>query len=104
MGVAEVSGTAEVGQSTERDAEHRVGRGLLSRFIGAVFLILLGGLLVLDQALASANREQAVLDTHSTALLTESFVRTHDLILQRLADLAVDRSDMRDSLRDRDER
>jgi signal transduction histidine kinase len=103
MGVAEVSGTAEVGQSTERDAEQRVGRGLLSRFIGAVFLILLGGLLVLDQALASANREQAVLDTQSSALLTESFLRTHDLILQRLADLAVDRSDMRDSLRGRDE-
>jgi signal transduction histidine kinase len=103
MGVGEVSGTAEVGQSTERDAEHRVGRGLLSRFIGAVFLILLGGLLVLDQALASANREQAVLDTQSTALLTESFVRTHDMMLQRLVDLAVDRSDARDSLRRRDE-
>jgi hypothetical protein len=43
IGVAEVSGTAEAGQSTERDAEHRVGRGLLSRFIGAVFHVLLGG-------------------------------------------------------------
>src|SRR6187549_3688250 len=98
MGVADVSGTAEAGQSTERDAEHRVGRGLLSRFIGAVFLILLGGLLVLDQALASANREQATLDAQATALLAESFVRTHDMMLQRLADLARDRSDTRDSL------
>jgi len=103
MGVAEVSGTAEAGQSTERDGEHRVGRGLLSRFIGAVFLILLGGLLVLDQALARANREQAALDTQSTALLAESFVRTHDMMLQRLGDLAVTRSDRQDSLRSRDE-
>jgi signal transduction histidine kinase len=103
MGVAEVSGTAEVGQSTERDAEHRVGRGLLSRFIGAVFLILLGGLLVLDQALANASREQAALDTQSTALLAESFVRTHDMMLQRLADLALERLIAQDSLQGRDE-
>ena len=101
--MAEVSGTAEAGQSTERDGEHRVGRGLLSRFIGAVFLILLGGLLVLDQALARANREQAALDTQSTALLAESFVRMHDMMLQRLADLAVARSDAQDSLQSRDE-
>jgi signal transduction histidine kinase len=103
MGVAEVSGTAEAGQSTDRDAEHRVGRGLLSRFIGAVFLILLGGLLVLDQALARANGDQATLDTEATALLTESFVRTHDLMLQRLADLAAARSHAHDSLAARDE-
>src|SRR6187551_2277254 len=98
MGVAEVSGTAEAGQSTERDAEPRVGRGLLSRFIGAVFLILLGGLLVLDQALARANREQAALDTRTTALLAESFIRLHDVMLQQLADRAVDRADVQDSV------
>src|SRR5215211_1585331 len=103
MGVADVSGTAEAGQSTDRDAEHRVGRGLLSRFIGAVFLILLGGLLVLDLALARANNDQAALDTQATALLTESFVRTHDIMLQRLADLAAGRSDLHDSLAARDE-
>src|SRR5215203_2238392 len=98
MGVAEVSGTAEAGQSTERDAEHRVGRGLLSRFIGAVFLVLLGGLLVLDQALTGATRGQAALDTQSTALLAESFIRAHDVLLERLADVAGDRSDASDSL------
>jgi signal transduction histidine kinase len=103
MGVAEVSGTAEAGQSSERDAEHRVGRGLLSRFIGAVFLILLGGLLVLDQALARANREQAAVDTQATVLLAESFVRTHDVMLQRLTDFAVDRTNARDSLATRGE-
>jgi hypothetical protein len=103
MGVAEVSGTAEAGQSTERDAEHRVGRGLLSRFIGAVFLILLGGLLVLDQALARANREQAALDTQATALLAESFIRLHDVMLQQLAERVVDRADAQDSLAVRDE-
>jgi len=102
MGVADVSGTAVTGQSTERDAEHRVGGGLLSRFIGAVFLVLLGGLLVLDQALTAANREQAVLDTQSTGLLAESFIRAHDVLLQRLADLVVERSDTRDSVRVRE--
>ena len=99
MGVADVSGTAESGQSTERDAEHRVGRGLLSRFIGAVFLVLLGGLLVLDQALTAANREQAALDTQSTVLLAESFIRAHDVLLQRLVDLGVGRPDLPDTLR-----
>ena len=98
MGVAEVSGTAEAGQSTERDAEHRVGRGLLSRFIGAVFLVLLGGLLVLDQALTAANSEQATLDTQSTVLLAESFIRSHDVLLQRLADLVVENPGVGDSI------
>ena len=98
MGVAEVSGTAETGQSTDRDAEHRVGRGLLSRFIGAVFLVLLGGLLVLDQALTAANSEQAALDTQSTVLLAESFIRSHDVLLQRLADLVVENPGAKDSL------
>jgi signal transduction histidine kinase len=98
MGVAEVSGTAETGQSTDRDAEHRVGRGLLSRFIGAVFLVLLGGLLVLDQALTAANGEQAALDTKSTVLLAESFIRSHDVLLQRLADLVSEKPRAEDSL------
>ena len=91
--MADVSGTAEAGQSTERDAEHRVGRGLLSRFIGAVFLVLLGGLLLLDRTLARANLDQAALDAQSAALLTETFVRTHEVLLDRLVDLAGDRPD-----------
>src|SRR5436190_2940811 len=103
MGVADVSGTAEAGQSGERDAEHRVGRGLLSRFIGAVFLVLLGGLLLLDQALMRANEEQAALDAKSTALLAESFVRAHDMLLERLIGLPFDRPEGRDSLWIREE-
>ena len=99
MGVADVSGTAEAGQSTERDAEYRVGRGLLSRFIGAVFLVLLGGLLVLDQALTGASREQSAVDSQGTALLVESFIRAHDVLLQRLADVAAERFDAQDSVR-----
>jgi signal transduction histidine kinase len=75
---------------------------LLSRFIGAVFLVLLGGLLVLDQALTTANREQAALDTQSTALLAESFIRSHDVLLQRLVDLAVERPGAGDSIRIRE--
>jgi len=98
MDVADVSGTAEAGQSTERDAEHRVGRGLLSRFIGAVFLVLLGGLLLLDRTLTRANSDQAALDAQSAALLTETFVRTHEVLLERLVDLAVDRPAAQDTL------
>ena len=97
--MAEVSGTAESGQSIERDAEHRVGGGLLSRFIGAVFLVLLGGLLMLDQALMGANRAQASADARAAALLTESFVREHDVLLDRLLGLVGPRYDARDSVR-----
>ena len=99
MGVAEVSGTAETGQSIERDAEHRVGGGLLARFIGAVFLMLLGGLLLLDLSLTEANREQANADARTAALLAESFVREHDVQLDRLLDVAGVRYEERDSTR-----
>jgi signal transduction histidine kinase len=97
IGVAEVSGTGETGQSTDRDAEQRVGLGLLSRFIGAVFLVLLGGLLLLDQALLRANRNQAGLDAQSAVLLAESFVSSHNVLLDRIAELAAARVDARDS-------
>jgi signal transduction histidine kinase len=98
MGVADVSGTAEAGQSTERDAEHRVGRGLLARFIGAVFLMLLGGLLLLDRALTRANNDQATSDAQTAAVLTESFIRAHGVLLERLVDLALDPLEARDTL------
>ena len=97
--MAEVSGTGEAGQSTERDAEHRAGLGLLSRFIGAVFLVLLGGLLLLDRALVRANRNQAALDAQSAALLAESFVDAHDVLLDRLLELADGRRGPIDSAR-----
>src|SRR5215207_7773690 len=87
----------ETGQSIERDAEHRVGGGLLSRFIGAVFLVLLGGLLVLDQSLTRASEEQADADTRTAALLTEAFVRAHDVLLERLLDAVGTRYDAQDS-------
>jgi signal transduction histidine kinase len=89
MGVAEVSGTGEGGQSTDRDAEQRVGLGLLSRFIGAVFLVLLGGLLLLDRALVRANQSQATLDVQSGVLLAESFVNAHDVLLDRVVGVAL---------------
>ena len=95
--MADVSGTGEVGQSTDRDAEQRVGLGLLSRFIGAVFLVLLGGLLLLDRAVSSANEKQSELDVKAGALLTESFVITHDALLDRVAAVVVARREPRDS-------
>ncbi|HEV7994367.1 MAG TPA: HAMP domain-containing sensor histidine kinase [Gemmatimonadaceae bacterium] len=76
-----------MGQSTDANAEQRVGLGLLSRFIGAVFLVLLGGLLLLDRALVRANKNLAALDAQSGALLTEAFVSHHDALLDRIAAL-----------------
>jgi len=72
---------------------------LLSRFIGAVFLVLLGGLLLLDRALVRANRNQAALDAQSAALLAESFVDAHDVLLDRLLELADGRRGPIDSAR-----
>ena len=90
--MADVSGAGDGGQSIEQDASARVGFGLLSRFIGAVFLVLLGGLLLLDRALLRANRNQAQLDAQSAALLTESFMESHAMLLDRVAELVGARS------------
>jgi signal transduction histidine kinase len=95
--VADVSGVGEAGQSIDRDAEQRVGLGLLSRFIGAVFLVLLGGLLLLDHAVSLANENQSELDVKAGALLTESFVITHDAFLDRVTAVVVARQAPRDS-------
>jgi signal transduction histidine kinase len=84
--VADVSGAGDGGQSIGREASTRVGLGLLSRFIGAVFLVLLGGLLLLDRALQRANSNQAALDSQSAALLTEAFVANHAMLLERVAE------------------
>jgi signal transduction histidine kinase len=97
MGVADVSGVGDGGQSIGREAGARVGLGLLSRFIGAVFLVLLGGLLLLDRALQRANYNQAALDSQSAALLTESFVANHAMLLDRVAELAGAQAAARDS-------
>jgi signal transduction histidine kinase len=86
--VADVSSPAELGQSTDRDAEQRVGLGLLLRFIGAVFLVLLGGLLLLDRALARANQHQASLDARSAAVIAESFIGAQQTLLDQVVTLA----------------
>jgi signal transduction histidine kinase len=84
--VADVSGAGDGGQSIGREASTWVGLGLLSRFIGAVFLVLLGGLLLLDRALQRANSNQAALDSQSAALLTEAFVANHAMLLERVVE------------------
>src|SRR3954466_5957973 len=86
MRVADVSGTGDGGQSLGRETSTRVGLGLLARFLGAVFLVLLGGLLLLDRALQRANSNQAELDSQSAALLTEAFMGNHAMVLDRAAD------------------
>ena len=86
-------------QSAQHEADERAGLGLLSRFLGAVFLVLLGGLLLLDRALLRANRNQADLDAQSAGLLTESFVASQAVLLERITGLASDNEGKSDSLR-----
>jgi signal transduction histidine kinase len=98
MVVADVSDPIETSQSTDRDAEQRVGLGLLLRFIGAVFLVLLGGLLLLDRALGRANRHQASLDARSAALRAESFIISQQVLLDRVTQLVTAYPNPGDSL------
>ena len=95
--MAESKGAFESSQSVGRDADERAGLGLLSRFLGAVFLVLLGGLLLLDRSLLKANRNQAALDAQSAALLTESFLSTQTALLDRVAHAAVTGTGAQDS-------
>ncbi|MEO8164465.1 MAG: histidine kinase dimerization/phospho-acceptor domain-containing protein, partial [Betaproteobacteria bacterium] len=94
--MADVREFLEAGQSTDRD--DRAGLGLLSRFLGAVFLVLLGGLLLLDRALIRANRNQADLDAQSAGLLTESFILTETALLDRIAGVIEGNEGRSDSL------
>jgi signal transduction histidine kinase len=85
--VADAYEAFDGGQSSRHEADERAGLGLLSRFLGAVFLVLLGGLLLLDRALLRANRNQADLDAQSAGLLTESFISTESVLLDRIVGL-----------------
>jgi signal transduction histidine kinase len=91
--VTDVSETFDSDQSAQQEADERAGLGLLSRFLGAVFLVLLGGLLLLDRALLRANRNQADLDAQSAGLLTESFIVTHSVLLERITSTASENED-----------
>ncbi len=71
----------------DRDAHERAGIGLLSRFIGAVFLVLLGGLLLLDRSLLKANRSQALLDAESSSSLVEAYVAAQVNLLEHIGDV-----------------
>jgi signal transduction histidine kinase len=73
-----------------------MGVGLLSRFIGAVFLVLLAGLLLLDQTLLRANRDQGQIDAASAAVLAQSFVSARVVLLDRIVE-AVQREAPADS-------
>ena len=72
--------------------------GLLSRFLGAVFLVLVGGLLLLDRALLHANQNQAVLDAESAALLTESYLQETRTLLDRVSEIRIESGTHGDTL------
>jgi signal transduction histidine kinase len=96
--VADAYEAFDSGQSTRHEADERAGLGLLSRFLGAVFLVLLGGLLLLDRALLRANRNQADLDAQSAGLLTESFISTQSVLLERIAEVVSESEGKSDSV------
>ena len=73
------------GNRSDRDARERAGIGLVSRFIGAVFLVLLGGLLLLDRSLLRANRDQQMLDAESSGVLVESYILRQADVLEQVA-------------------
>lgn len=85
--MAEVSEAFD-GGGTDQDAHERAGIGLLSRFIGAVFLVLLAGLLLLDRSLVKANHDQAVLDAAASALLVESYMTAQAALVERVNDIS----------------
>lgn len=85
--MTDVSEGLDNSQPMKHEVDERSGLGLLSRFLGAVFLVLLGGLLLLDRALLRANRNQADLDAQSAGLLTESFVSSQSALLDQVASI-----------------
>ena len=61
-----------------------LGLGLFYRFLGAVFLVLVCGLLLLDRALLQANHDQTHLDAQAASLLTEAFITEETALGERL--------------------
>ena len=88
MRVADGNGASRDGQSIGPVDGERVGLGLLSRFVGAVFLVVLAALLLLDRAQSNVTRDQARADAGSAALLTEAFVSAQVVLLDRIAGIA----------------
>ncbi|MDB4916049.1 MAG: ATP-binding region ATPase domain protein [Gemmatimonadetes bacterium] len=95
--MVDVSEKIDGGQAVEHMAEERTGMGLLSRFLGAVFLVLLGGLLLLDRALLKANQYQATLDAQAAGLLTEAFVAQQTVVLDRVITAAEEKNGVHDT-------
>src|SRR5690349_9493896 len=88
MRVTDGNGANRDGQSISPGDGERVGLGLLSRFVGAVFLVVLAALLLLDRAQSASSGDQARADAGSAALLTEAFVSAHTVLLDRIAGMA----------------
>src|SRR4051812_10033843 len=97
MRVADGNGTGRDGQSIGGADDERPGIGLLARFLGAVLLVVLGALLLLDRAQAGATHDQAQADAGAAALLTEAWVSAHAVLLDRIAGVA-DREPPADSV------
>jgi signal transduction histidine kinase len=87
MRVADGNGANRDGQFIGPGEGERVGLGLLSRFVGAVFLVVLAALLLLDRAQSGATGERARTDASSAALLAEAFVSAHAVLLDRIAEI-----------------
>jgi signal transduction histidine kinase len=88
MRVADGNGASRDGQSIGPVDGERVGLGLLSRFVGAVFLVVLAALLLLDRAQSGATHDQARADASSAALLVQGFVSAQVVLLDRIVGIA----------------
>lgn len=86
--MADFNGANGGSRRGERETFERVNLGILSQFLGAILLVLLGGLFVLDRILLSANKSQAATDAQTGRVLTESFLASRFALLDGITVLA----------------
>ena len=96
--MADVSEANGGSQRGERETSERINLGMLSQFLGAILLVLFGGLFVLDRILLSANVSQAATDAQYGRVLTESFLASRLALLDGITALAVGTNDSINSL------
>ena len=96
--MADFNGANGGNRRGEREMSERINLGILSQFLGAILLVLLGGLFVLDRILLSANKSQAATDAQTGRVLTESFLASRFALLDGITVLAAATNDSIDNL------
>ena len=83
--------------NTSRSPFTRVGVGLFSSVLGAVLLLMIGGLLVADHALTAASEQQARIDATESAHVIEQIVARQVEGLNTFSGLMLSRAPAHDS-------